>query len=525
MAIPIGGVAAPPKTVEPSAKVIFLHIQERGRERGVKVVTGADYVIGRSPGSDVVVEDDSCSGRHAIIYWQSGLCLVRDLESANGTSLNGEKILESEIRPGDVITVGRTRIEIAEEPLETDDADVLLKRTRLGMPVIDQKSDDGRSRTGATEPAPIPRWVLGAAASVVLLTAVLFMAWKMVGRDSDLLDDRAARTPAGPSSAVMVQTRPVAKRELSFTVSAAGTVNPQRQVTVSAEVPGKVVAVSVERGSSLSKGQEIIRLDDREIQLQIREAAASVSTEQVDLAREDYERKQRLFADGALTRSALDQSKNNYLGLDSARRSAQARIAQLKERAAKTRISAPLAGVVAHLEVEPGEFVGPGTPLTVIEDMTEVLVTVEVSDRDVIRLRPLQVVEATSDAYPGRFFSGVIERVSSAANPVTRSFSVEARIANPDNELRSGMIISLNIVLDKRKALVVPAEALTDIREGTARVFVVTAGTVREVEIGIGRRSDRDVEVLAGLSEGNEVVVSGHDRIREGQPVTTYRAD
>jgi len=143
----------------------------------------------------------------------------------------------------------------------------------------------------------------------------------------------------------------------------------------------------------------------------------------VELAREDYERKQRLFADGALTRSALDQSRNHYLGLDSAYRSAQ------------------------------------------------------------------------------------------------------ARIGNPEGELRSGMIISLRILLEKRRTLVVPAEALLDESGGFARVVVVSNGAVRSAKISLGRRSDREVELLSGLAEGDEVVVSGQNRLRDGQRVKTYRAD
>jgi membrane fusion protein (multidrug efflux system) len=226
-----------------------------------------------------------------------------------------------------------------------------------------------------------------------------------------------------------------------------------------------------------------------------------------------------------VTRSALDQSKNNYLGLDSAYRSAQARIAQLRERAAKTKITAPLTGTVARLEASAGEFVAPGMPVAVIEDMEEVLAVVEVSDRDVVRLRPLQVVEATSDAFEGTIFSGVVDRVGSTANPVTRAFEIEARIANPEGELRSGMIISLRILLDKRSALVVPAESLLDESGDRARVVLVSDGRTRTVEVGVGRRSDRDVEVVSGLAEGDEVVLSGHSRIRDGQLVKTYRAE
>jgi len=518
VAIPIGVNAAP---APPQNKVLYLHIQGRDGVRGVKIVAGADYIIGRSPGSDVVLEDTGCSGRHAIFFWRDDRTMVRDLDSANGIKVNGERTLEAEIRIGDCLSVGRTEITVSDRPLDTADEDVLLKRTRLGMPV--PAAPARGAEQAEPDAAPIPRWVVALAAAAIVATIAGIVGWRILDRRVPQND----RTTGAPVVAeeVVVQVQPVIRRELSFTISAAGTVKPQRQVTVSAEIPGRVTSATVQRGSSVGAGDELIRLDDREIRLQITEASSAITPEQVELARDDYERKQRLFADGAVTRSALDQSKNQYLGLDSAYRSAQARIAQLRTRLAKTRITAPLSGIVARLEVEPGEFVAPGMPVAVIENTEEVLVVVEVADRDVVRLRPLQVVEATSDAFPGRIFSGVVERVGSAANPVTRAFEVEARIANPVGELRSGMIISLSILLEKRNALVVPAEALLGESGENARVVVVSNGVARSAEVSVGRRSDRDVELLSGLAEGDEVVVAGHDRLRDGQRVKTYRAD
>ncbi len=521
VAIPIGGVLAPAPTAP--SKVLYLHIRSRDRVHGVKIVAGADYIIGRSAGSDVVVDDTGCSGRHAVVLWRDDRAWIRDLDSANGTRVNDEPVTEAEIRPGDRIDMGRTEIAVSDRPLDTADDDILLKRTQLGLPQPDPSPKRERQAAGSpgSEAAPIPRWVVALVAAAILATIAVFVVWRVLDRVAPQGDNRDNPTTA--SDEMTVEVGQVVRKELSFTVSAAGTIKPQRQITVSAEIPSRVVSAPAQRGSLVRAGDELIRLDDREIRLQITEASSSITPEQVELAREDYERKQRLFADGAVTRSTLDQTKNHYLGLDSAYRSTQARIAQLKERAAKTRILSPLTGTVARLEVEPGEFVAPGMPVAVIEDMAEVLVAVDVADRDVVRLHPLQVVEAISDAFPGRIFSGVVERVNSAANPVTRSFEVEARIANPDGALRSGMIISLRILLEKRSALVVPAEALLGDDGETARVVVVSHGVARSTKVTVGRRSDRDVELLSGLAEGDEVVVSGHDRLRDGQAVKGYR--
>jgi membrane fusion protein (multidrug efflux system) len=507
-----------------AAKVLYINrLLGKGGEKSLKIVEGVEYVIGRSPGADLVVDDAQCSGRHASIFLRGDRCTIRDLESANGTFVNSENVSQAEISPGDRVVIGRTELAVSEQPPQTADDDILLARTQRGFTIPDQEQSAATRDTAPGLGRGLRRG-LAAAVVVALLVIAAAVTWRLARLEPETQTSVDSAITGAPEE-IMVQVQRVEHKELVFSVTAAGTVTPQRRVTVSAEVGARVLSNAVGEGSAVRAGGQLVRLDDREIRLQIQEASSSVSREQVDLAKSDYERKERLFADGAVTRSTLDQAKNQYLSLDAAYRTAQARIAQLRERAAKTNITSPLTGVVAQLLVEPGEFAGPGKPLAVIEDMEEVLVVVEVADRDVVRLRPLQVAEATTDAYSGRIFQGVIERVGNVANPVTRSFEVEARIGNSEGELRSGMITTIRILLDKRRCLVVPAAALLDEREGEARVLLVSGGIARSVEVGIGSRQDRDVELVQGLAEGDEVVVNGHDQVRDGQAVVTYRED
>jgi membrane fusion protein (multidrug efflux system) len=157
-----------------------------------------------------------------------------------------------------------------------------------------------------------------------------------------------------------------------------------------------------------------------------------------------------------------------------------------------------------------------------MENTQEVLVDVDVSDRDVVKIHSGMDVEASTDAYPGRTFKGVVDRVGSTANPVSRSFTVQARIDNPKQELRSGMIATLRVVMAKKRALLVPLEGVRGEGEA-AKVFVVREGVAKLVSVRLGDRLDREVEVLSGLSEGDEVVVYGGERLADGQSIQTHR--
>jgi membrane fusion protein (multidrug efflux system) len=298
---------------------------------------------------------------------------------------------------------------------------------------------------------------------------------------------------------------------------------PRQSVTVSSEVPARVLEIAIREGDPITEGSVMARLNERDIELQIEEAQSAITKEQVDLAREQYERNQRLFKQGAVTRLQVDQTKNVFLNHDANYRTAQAKIRQLREQIAKAQIKAPITGIVVRKFANQGELLPVGAPVAAIENMDEMLVDVEVSDRDIVKIRQGQDVVATTDAFAGRTFHGVVDKVASAANPVSRTFNVQARIANPDLGLKSGMIASLRIVLENKQAVVVPGEALLSDQGSAAKVFAVRDGSARLVDVKLGGRLDRDVEVIQGLAEGDEVVIIGKDKLRDGQRVEPYR--
>jgi membrane fusion protein (multidrug efflux system) len=316
---------------------------------------------------------------------------------------------------------------------------------------------------------------------------------------------------------------PALLRELVVDLSASGSVQAQRSVTVSAEVAARVVELPIEQGDPVERGELLLRLDDRDIRHRIEAARASVSSEQLSLARQDYQRKERLFEDGAVVRSVYEQAKSRYLSLEAAYRSTQATVSGLEEQLAKTRLSAPIAGVVTRIVVAAGEVVAPGSPLLTLENTDRMLVRLELADRDFVKVRLGQPAEATAAAFPGRVFRGEVSRLGSAADPVTRTFEVEARLYNPDRVLRPGLIVTLRIVLGREPGLVVPAEAVVEEHNGRGAVFAVRGGVARHLEVGLGRRLDREVQVTEGLSEGDEVVVVGHQDLVDGQAVEPYR--
>jgi membrane fusion protein, multidrug efflux system len=553
-ALPAPSVAPAPAPAPPAPapapvaapRELYLQYDAGKTQRHLKVVSGAEYVIGRASDADVVLDDKEASTRHARIFSRGHDFFIKDLGSSNGTTVNGQRVDEGPIDAGDEIEIGRTLIDVRGEKVGGDDA-AILAQTRIGASPFAKKAKREEAPAAAAAPAAAEAAAHSAAAArpaeapfmedpperprnprrVLMVVVGLAVAAVALGGVLLLLATRgpaAGPTPVAsvPAAGLRVEVVAVASKEMVFQVAATGSVKPKETATVSSEVAARVLEVRVSEGQTVSKGAALARLNDRDLRLQIEEAQSAITKDQVDLAKDQYERNQRLFASGAVTKQQLDLAKNAYLNLDSAFQTAAAKIRQLREQITKTQIVAPISGVVARKFVNPGELVAPGAPVVVMENTDEVLVDVDVSDRDVVKLHSGMDVELTTDAYPGRTFKGVVDRVGSTANPVSRSFTVQARIANPKRELRSGMIASLRVVMAKKRALLVPLEGVRGEGEA-AKVFVVRDGVARLLPVQLGDRLDREAEVVSGLSEGDQVVVSGGDRLADGQAVQSYR--
>ncbi len=516
---------APEQHREPSA--LYLVYRQQGQRRSLRIVAGARYVIGRSPDADLVVDDSRASKRHALVYCEGDSFYLRDMGSSNGTLLNGRKISQEPLAAGDEILIGNQVIVARDQRLDLEDDAVLLGKTRLGVPpgfdvgnLPRRVSPAGDDRQKGRRLGP----ALFATAALVLALGAFFVLRERPGEAPEVEPEALSeQTVEAAAESLIVQVATVETKKLARSVDGSATIRPHRTVTVSAEIPGQVVAIFVDEGLTVETEDLLARINDTDIRLQLDEARSAVSKDRVDLAKEDFERTQSLFDQGVVSRALVDQSNSRYLTLDSAYRSAQAKIRQLQEQLRKASIRAPISGRVATRSVNQGEFVAPGSPMVIIENMQEVLAVLEVPDRDIVKVQPGQAVEAATDAFPDRVFRGVVDSTATAAHPVTRTFKVEARIDNRDGSLRSGMIAGLRILLDESRALVVPIEALIDRGETEAAVFVAADGLAERRSVVLGERWDREVEVLNGLASGDEVIIAGMERLAHGQSIQVYR--
>lgn len=316
----------------------------------------------------------------------------------------------------------------------------------------------------------------------------------------------AAVTEAPP---VNVTVMPVTTEpQLPDTFDLPSVVEPNRVVTVAAEVPGRIERIGPREGSTIQAGELLIQLNTDLILPQVEMAQA-----QHERNRIQYERMKALVQTDATSRSDLDDATNSLAG-------SEARLKEVRANLERTRIVAPISGVLNDLPVEEGEYVQPGTPVAEIVEIDVVKVVVEVPERDIPFFSVGRPAEALVTVR-GREQSvtGAITFISEVADPQTRSTRMEITVDNRQGLLRSGQIVQARLTRRILKEVVlIPLLAVIPMENGRA-VYVVENGQAqrRQVEIGV-IKGDR-VQITAGLTPGDQLIVAGHRFVAPGQTV------
>jgi len=175
-------------------------------------------------------------------------------------------------------------------------------------------------------------------------------------------------------------------------------------------------------------------------------------------------------------------------------------------------------GTVARVYLNPGAAVNPATPLCQIVDIDVVKAIVPVPEGQIRFVSVGHSALLTSPAYPGRQFTGKVTNISPLANAGNRTIDIEMGIANPGHLLKPGMFVQAELILDRRRAILIPFSAVTE-REGRKVVFVVQDSTalMKPVTAGIAMRDS--IEITGGLQLGDRVVITGAELLNDRDKV------
>ncbi|HQR44702.1 MAG TPA: efflux RND transporter periplasmic adaptor subunit [Thermoanaerobaculia bacterium] len=328
--------------------------------------------------------------------------------------------------------------------------------------------------------------------------------------------------------AVAVDAAPVVSGDLKEAIEVVGTLAPKFQAEVKTEYSGTVTEVLVTEWVRVAKGTVLLRFDAREAEAAAAAAKANFLAAEVGMnrARRELERTLKLKEAGLATPQALDDARTSSEAAEAqlAAATAQQRMAETKLE--KTVIRSPLDGVVASRTVNPGDYIenmGSPRPMFRIVDNRRLDLTVTVPSSRISGVSLGQPLSFTTDAVPGRTFTGKVSFINPAADESSRTVKVVAVVDNPDEALKSGLFAKGEIVTGERKnVLRVPRSAFVtwDLAARSAVVFVVEGERAVRKSVETGANAGDDVEVTRGLSAGERVVTRGAFNLSDGDRVS-----
>lgn len=289
-----------------------------------------------------------------------------------------------------------------------------------------------------------------------------------------------------------------------------GTIRPERDATVRAEVSGAVLRVRAEAGQAVRKGEVLLQVEQttvRDVYLSAR-AAVRTADAAAELATRNLERTDRLHEAGAVSNRELESARVNASSAAGAAADARARLANAQQQLNRTTVRAPFNGVVADVPASEGDIVSPGTALVQVVDPASMQLEATVPVEQVAELRVGTPVQFTVAGYEGREFDGKIIRVNPSVDPATRQVRILVALPNGERSLVGGLFAEGRVTTDTRSALVVPVSAV-NVRGLRPTAVRLKGGRVERVEVatGLEDRVTERLEIRSGLVVGDTLLV------------------
>ncbi len=289
---------------------------------------------------------------------------------------------------------------------------------------------------------------------------------------------------------------------------AVGTFRAVHSAAVVSEVAGIIRDLPFDEGQPVRRGTLLARLDDAELAATLARAEAVL-----EQSRNSFERVQRVVERNAAAPQDLDDARAALQVAEADVRLAQARLD-------KTRIRARFDGHVGPQQVSPGAFVQAGQVITELTHLDELEIEFNAPERDLPRLVLGAEVEVSTPAYPGVTEVGRLTVIDPVVDERTRTIRVIGRVGNPGLRFRPGMSADVTAVFGiKSDALTVPSAAVFAQGSQTLVYVVAADSTVQSTPVVLGTRLAATVEVVDGLSEGDQIVRAGHQKLFPGAKV------
>lgn len=354
---------------------------------------------------------------------------------------------------------------------------------------------------------------------LLLVTILLAITVTLIRNKKEL---NKANTPVDRTNIpVTVRTAFVEKEPMHITTSYPATIQPFDEVRMYAESAGMLTSLSVDLGDKVTKGQLLGRLDMRILEINLRKAETDLKSLALNRTKLeiDYQRAKDLYDNKAGLETDMLTARNNYENAENNYENAKGQVDLMKEQIRRTRIVAPINGIISSHEVKNGEFVNVGTVIATVTDISKLKATVYVDQQTVYYLKTNRIAQLSSYVFGNRTLSGKIIYISPVAD-ANHNYQVDLMVENKAGiDLKGGTDVMVSFeTAHKMETLTVPnTSILTDTEQ--PYVYVVDGSVARKKTLVTGRIFGDKTEVLSGLEEKQQIVYSGQINLHDGSKI------
>lgn len=339
----------------------------------------------------------------------------------------------------------------------------------------------------------------------IAVIIVMIIAYIIISKQINS-EDSPAQIPTGEKRQITTVKGMVLKKDFSKeTLFTAGTLLADEEVELKSEVSGRITEIFFKEGDFVRKGTLLIKINDAELQAQLKKAE---SRKKIAVDRE-YRFKALLERNGA--------SKEEYDAVNNELLSVLADVELIQAQIEKTEIKAPFDGTVGLRYVSAGAYITPQSKLAMFQKSDRLKLDFSVPEKYFLSLQKGKTISFTIDGYAEKF-KATVYAVEPKVDPLSRTVQVRAMVNNP-KRLPAGVFARVEINIGQNvETFSVPSLAVVQDVKG-AKVYLYKGGFVKETDVTVGTRTESEVNILAGVANGDTLLVSGIISLRDKMPV------
>lgn len=405
--------------------------------------------------------------------------------------------------------------------------------------------------------------------SVALIVLLAVIGVFVASCGGSRANDRSEENTNNQPPVVPVTTVAAIRRDLPRFFEATGSLAGDQQTDVAPQTAGKVVAVGVDIGSAVRRGQMLVQLDDAELKLRVDQAVAQLEQTRasvrqaeeriglrsgqafdpnrvsevvaakvgLDLAEKNLRRAEKLIESGDVSRSfyddqrarrdqlkeqydvALAQARQNYAAVVVARTNvanAESQLALARRNLSYAIIPSPIDGFVSERTADLGEYVSPQQKVATVVRTNPLRIRIDIPEQAIPEVRVGQSVSIATSAWPDKNFSGRVARIAPNVSAASRTLTVEAEVENSSGALKPGQFATVRILQERSEpAVLVPVRAVIT-EAGVSRVFVIKDGRAEQRLVQTGQTEGDLIEVKSGVAADELVATSELQQLSDG---------